>query len=68
MEFSLNAFTEFAGFSYKKIKIKKENFNVGIQDLHYKRQRLYHSATQTIVTDQFLILNPIHASMISQIL
>ena len=46
LEFSLNAFTEFAEFSdKKKIKIKKEDSRVGTQDLLCKRQRLYHSAT-----------------------
>ena len=68
MEFSLNAFTEFAEFSDKKVKIKKENCRVGTQDLLWKRQRLYHSATETQTADQILILNPIHASVISQIL
>ena len=68
MEFSLNAFTEFAEFSDKKIKIKKENCRVGTQDLICKRQRLYPSATEPQTTEQILILNPIHASVISQIL
>ena len=45
-----------------------ENCRVGTQDLWYKRQRLYHSATETQATEQILILNPIHASVISQIL
>ena len=68
MEFSLNVFTEFAEFSDKKIKIKKEDYRVGIQDLLCKRQRFYHSATEPQATEQILILNPIHASVISQIL
>ena len=55
----------------KKIKIKKEDCRVGIQDLLCKRQRLYHSAiraTEPQATEQILILNPIHAAVISQIL
>ena len=51
MEFSLNAFTELAEFSDKKIKIKKENCRVGTQDLLCKRQTLYHSATESIVRE-----------------
>ena len=54
--------------SAKKIKIKKENCRVGSQDLQCKRQRLYHSATETQAAEQILILNTIHASVISQIL
>ena len=68
MEFSLNAFTEFAEFSDKKIKIKKEDCRVGTGDFLCKRQRLYHSATEPQATEQILILNSIHASVISQIL
>ena len=68
LEFSLNAFTEFAEFSDIKIKIKKENCRVGTQDLLCKRQRFYHCTTETIVREQILILNPVHASVISQIL
>ena len=68
MEFSLNAFTEFSEFSDKKIKIKKENCRVGTQDLLCKGQRLYHSATETQAAEQILIQNPIHASVISEIL
>ena len=52
----------------KKIKIKKEDCMVGTQDLLCKRQRLYHSATEPQATEQILILNLIHASVISQIL
>ena len=52
----------------KKIKIKKEDGRVGTQDLLCKRQRLYHSATEPQATEQILILNLIHASVISQIL
>ena len=67
LEFSLNVFTEFAEFSdKKKLKIKKEDYRVGTQDLLCKRQRLYHSVTEPQATEQILILNPIHASMISQ--
>ena len=68
MEFSLNTFSEFTEFSDKKIKIKKENRKVGTQDLLCKRQRIYHCTTETIVRDQIVILNPIHALVISQIL
>ena len=49
VEFSLNVFTEFAEFSDKKLKIKKEDYRVGTQDLLCKRQRLYHSATGNTV-------------------
>ena len=45
----------------KKHTINQENCRVGTQDLLCKRQRLYHSATGTIVREQILILNPIHA-------
>ena len=69
MEFSLNIFNEFAEFSEKKIKkIKQEDCRVGTQDLLCKRERLYHSVTETQATEQILILNPIHVSVISQIL
>ena len=68
MEFSLNVFTEFAEFSDKKIKNQKEDCRVGTQELLCKRQRLYHSATEPQATEQILILNPVHASVISQIL
>ena len=59
--FSLNSVT-------KKIKIKKDDCRVGTQDLLCKRQRLYHLATEPQATEQILILNLIHASVISQIL
>ena len=62
MEFSLNAFTVFAEFSDKKIKIKKENCSAGTQDLPCKRQRLYHSAIETQTAEQIFILKPIHFS------
>ena len=52
----------------KKIKIEKKDCGVGTQDLPCKRQRLYHSATEPQATEQILILNLIHASVISQIL
>ena len=52
----------------KNLKIKKEDYRVGTQDLLCKRQRLYHSATEPQATEQILILNLIHASVISQIL
>ena len=52
----------------KKIKIKKEDCRVETQDLLCKRQRLYHCTTEPQATEQILILNPIHASVISQIL
>ena len=74
MEFSLNVFTEFTEFFFtefsdkKKLKFKKEDYRVGTQYLLYKTQRLYHSATQPQATEQILTLNPIHASVISQIL
>ena len=69
MEFSLNVFSEFAEVSdKKKLKIKKEDYRVGTQDFLCKRQRLHHSATEPQATEQILILNPIHASVISQIL
>ena len=68
LEFSLNALTKFSAFSDKKIKIKKENCRVGTQDPLCKRQRLYHCTTETIAREQILILNPTHASVISQIL
>ena len=48
----------------KKLKIKKEEYRVGTQDLLCKRQRIYHSATEPQATEQILILNPIHASVI----
>ena len=51
-----------------KIKIKKEYCRVGTQDLLCKRQRLYHSATEAQTTEQILILNLIHASVISHML
>ena len=43
----LNVFTEFAEFSDKKLKIKKEDYRVGTQDLLCKRQTvpLSHRAT-----------------------
>ena len=65
IEFSLNAFTE---FSDKQIKIKKENCRVGTLDLLCERQKLYHSATEPQATEQSLVMNTIHASVISQIL
>ena len=69
LEFSLNVFTEFAEFGdKKKLKSKKEDYRVGTQDLLCKRLRLYHSATEPQATEQILIPNPIHASVISQIL
>ena len=52
----------------KKLKIEKEDYTVGTQDLLHKRQRLYHSATEPQATEQILILNSIHASVISEIL
>ena len=67
MEFSLNVFTEFAEFS-DKLKIKKKDYRIGTQDLLCKRQRLYHSATEPLATEQILTLNPTHVSVISQIL
>ena len=60
LEFSLNAF--------KKNKNKKEDCRVGTQDLLYKRQRLYHCTTKPQATEQILMLNPIHAWVISQII
>ena len=66
MEFSLNVFTEFS--DKKKLKIKKEDHRVGTQELLCKKQRLYHSATEPQATEQILVLNPIRASVISQIL
>ena len=65
LEFSLNVFTEFAEFSDKKNQKSKRD---GTQDLLWKKQRLYNSATEPQATEQILILNPIHASVISQIL
>ena len=62
--FSLNSLNSVT----KKIKIKKEDYRVGAQDLLCKRQILYHSVTEPQATEQILILNPIHASVISQIL
>ena len=67
LEFSHNAFTEFAEFSDKKIKIKKENCRVGTQDLLCKTETLPLSHRDT-EAEQILILNPIHASLMSQIL
>ena len=64
VEFSLNVFTEFAEFSDKNIKIKKEDCRIKTQDLLCKR----HCTTEAQVAKQILILNPIHASVISQIL
>ena len=69
MEFSVNVFTEFAEIQWqKKFKIKKEDYRVGTQDLLCKSLCLYHSATKPQATEQILILNPIHASVIFQIL
>ena len=52
----------------KKLKIKNKECRIGTQDLLCKRQRLYHSATEPQATEKILILNPIYASVISQIL
>ena len=52
----------------KKKSKSKRNGRVGTQDLMCKRQRLCHSATEPQATEQILILNPIRASVISQIL
>ena len=51
----------------KKLLSKKEDCRIGTQDLLRKRQRLYHCVytTETIVTDQIIIRNLIHASVIS---
>ena len=49
-----------------KLKIKKEDCR--IVDLLCERQKLYHSATEPQATEQILMLNPIHSSVISQIL
>ena len=54
--------------SVTKINIKKEDCRVGTQNLQCKRERLHHSATEPQATEQILILNLIHASVISQIL
>ena len=62
--FSLNSLNSVT----KKLKFKKEDYRVGTQDLLCKRQRLYHSAREPQATEQILILNPIHASVISHIL
>ena len=62
--FSLNL----ANSVTKKLKNQKGGYRVGTQDLLCKRQRLHFSATEPQVTEQILILNPIHASMIFQIL
>ena len=62
--FSLNSLNSVT----KKLKIEKEDYRVGTQDLLCKRQTLYHSATEPHATEQIIILNPIHASVISQIL
>ena len=62
--FSLNSLNSVT----KKIKIKKEDYRVGTQDLLCKRQKLSHSATEPEVAEQILILSQIHASVISQIL
>ena len=61
--FSLNSLNSVT----KKIKNQKG----GLQGWYpgpCKRQKLYHSATEPQATEQILILNPIHASVISQIL
>ena len=63
--FSLNSLNS---VTKKKLKIKKEDCRIGTQDLLSKGQRLYHSATEPQAMEQILILNPIHASVISQIL
>ena len=65
MEFSLNSLNS---VTKQKLKIKKEDYRVGTHYLLWKRQRLYHSATEPQATEQILILNPIHASVIFQIL
>ena len=52
----------------KKIKMKKEDYRDGTQDLLSKRQTLYHSDTETQASEQIPILNPIHTLVISQIL
>ena len=45
--------------SVTKNKIKQDDCRVGTQDLLFKRQRLYHSATEPQATEQITILNPI---------
>ena len=60
--FSLNSLNSVT----KKLKIKNEDYRVGTQDLLCKRQRLYYCTTETQLTEQILILNPIHTSLISQ--
>ena len=62
--FSLNSLNSVT----KKIKNQIGGHRVGTQDLLCKRQRLYHSATEPQAREQIPILNPIHASVISQIL
>ena len=61
--FSLNSVT-------KKIKNQKgglQGWDPG-PPVQERDCRVYHSATEPQATEQILILNPIHASVISQIL
>ena len=65
VEFSLNVFTEFAEFSDKNTNILKRRART-----HYllcERQGFYQWSTEIQLTEQILILNLIHASVISQI-
>ena len=72
MEFSLNAFTqfiEFTEFSDKKIlKIRNEECGIETPKISCVRDRDDTTRPQTQITEQILILNPIHASVIPQIL
>ena len=65
MEFSLNVFTEFTEFSDKNIIILKKD--CWARTL-CEKQRLYHCATDTQLTEKRVKLILIHASVIPQIL
>ena len=54
--------------NFKKIKNQKEDCKIRIQNLLCKRQRWYRCPRETHVTEQILMLNSIHASVISPIL
>ena len=65
IEFALNVFLEFAGFSDKNIC--HYNKRVWTHNLLCQRQGCYHSASKTHVRDRIFKLTPIHASVIYQI-
>ena len=58
----------FRWIQWQKIKNQKRIVGWEPQDFLCKRQRWYHCTTETLVTEQILILNLIHYSVIPQIL